>query len=201
LPDETLPIICGGTHYFIQHFLFPPSELSTSRHPFDEDTGKGSFDPLNIRWKPPCPRPPVRDDLEPELNELLDSFWTAEPVWPGNHAGPSAKSSRPVPTEPHQLLSSYKLLEAVDPAEAGRWHWRDGRKVRRGLERWWERGGGPVKGGGEDGEKYKGSGRQAKFRTLIFWVYEPLEMLRPRLERRVGNMVEVGIAQLRLTLF
>lgn len=58
-----------------------------------------------------------------------------------------------------------------------------------------------MKGGGEDGEKYRGSGRQAKFRTLIFWVYEPLEMLRPRLERRVGNMVEVGIAQLRLTLF
>lgn len=49
----------------------------------------------------------------------------------------------------HQLYCIYALLAAVDPKEAGRWHWRDGRKVRRGLERWWERGGGDV---GQDGE-------------------------------------------------
>lgn len=30
-----------------------------------------------------------------------------------------------------------------------------------------------------------------RFRTLIFWVYEPLETLRPRLSRRVDKMVEV----------
>lgn len=40
-----------------------------------------------------------------------------------------------------QLLSLHRLLTAIDPKEAGRWHWRDGRKVRRGIERWWENGG------------------------------------------------------------
>jgi tRNA dimethylallyltransferase len=33
---------------------------------------------------------------------------------------------------------------------------------------------------------------KSRFRTLIFWVYEPLETLRPRLDRRVGKMVEVS---------
>ena len=99
--------------------------------------------------------------------------------------------TRPVPTESSHLLILHKLLEAVDPKEAGRWHWRDGRKVRRGLERWWERGGVDVQAKGDTPE---GSGRRAKFRSLIFWVYEPLEALQPRLDRRVDRMVEVRSA-------
>lgn len=31
-----------------------------------------------------------------------------------------------------------------------------------------------------------------RFRTLIFWVYEPMETLRPRLDGRVDKMVKVG---------
>lgn len=34
-------------------------------------------------------------------------------------------------------------------------------------------------------------GREARFRTLIFWVYEPMETLKPRLDRRVDKMLEV----------
>lgn len=34
-------------------------------------------------------------------------------------------------------------------------------------------------------------GREARFRTLIFWVYEPMGTLRPRLDRRVDKMLEV----------
>lgn len=34
-------------------------------------------------------------------------------------------------------------------------------------------------------------GREARFRTLVFWVYEPMETLRPRLDRRVDKMLEV----------
>lgn len=33
----------------------------------------------------------------------------------------------------------------------------------------------------------------ARFRTLVFWVYEPLESLRPRLSRRVDKMVDRGL--------
>jgi len=34
---------------------------------------------------------------------------------------------------------------------------------------------------------------EGRFRTIIFWVYEPLESLRPRLGKRVDKMVENGL--------
>jgi tRNA dimethylallyltransferase len=155
LDDKTLPIICGGTHYFIQHFLFPPSELS-----FDRPADNDSFDPSEVRWKPPGPRPPIPADLDPSLVDLLGTFWMAEPNWPARPEDPSSEPgpsrSRPTVSEDSKLLSIHTLLKAVDPNEAGRWHWRDGRKVRRGLERWWERGGGDVS------ERAKGPGRHAR---------------------------------------
>jgi len=32
-----------------------------------------------------------------------------------------------------------------------------------------------------------------RFRTLIFWVYQPLEKLRPRLDKRVDQMLRVSV--------
>ena len=148
-----------------------------------------------MRWRPPCSRPPTRDDLDPELTKLLDSFWTSQPAWPGegSEAGPS--TTRPGPTSSHQLLSLYRLLEALDPREAVRWHWRDGRKVKRGLERWWERGSGDESGGDTRADDAKARGRRARFRTLIFWVYEPLETLQTRLDQRIAKMLKASLPQ------
>ncbi|TYJ54561.1 hypothetical protein B9479_004789 [Cryptococcus floricola] len=203
LPLETLPIVCGGTHYFIQHFLFPPPELSFSR---EDSDGQGR--PLEIRWCPPGPTPPTPENLTPALKRLLESFWLPDPVWPSaeletpsspSTKAESSKSSRPTVQDEYNLLSLFRLLEAVDPTEAGRWHWKDGRKVRRGLERWWERGG-PVNQKNSDVLESEArppgkDGRHAKFRTLIFWVYEPLASLRPRLDKRVDKMLENGLLQ------
>lgn len=169
LPGDTLPIVCGGTHYFIQHFLFPPGELSFERPGADvnkEDDGGQSSVPAqtprpNLRWQPPGPLPSVEDKgLSAEQLVLLETFWTHSPAWPGSiaaaAAGPSTPpaSSRPVVLDDAQLLSLHSLLAAVDPPEAGRWHWRDGRKVRRGLERWWERGGASAQA--QDGKEATG---------------------------------------------
>ncbi|WVF71306.1 hypothetical protein IAT40_006109 [Kwoniella sp. CBS 6097] len=210
MPTSSLPIVCGGTHYFIQHFLFPPPELSLKRRSSLTEKGKGLPDTSKMRWNPPGPRPPVPEDITRAMLDLLDTFWTPQPKWPtaknmshetgtsdGILADPSSSSSsRPTLTEDDQLLTLHRLLCTVDPKEGGRWHWRDGRKVRRGLERWWERGG-PVgvnsRAGGEGGADAVGPGRRARFRTLIFWVYEPLENLRPRLDKRVDKMVENGL--------
>lgn len=38
-----------------------------------------------------------------------------------------------------------------------------------------------------------GDGADVRYRTIIFWVYEPLESLRPRLGKRVDKMVENGL--------
>ncbi|XAO23963.1 hypothetical protein I312_102752 [Cryptococcus bacillisporus CA1280] len=196
MPGDALPIICGGTHYFIQHFLFPPPELSFVR---DDETKSQTEDHLSVRWTPPGPRPPIPQNLSPELIALLDTFWLTEPTWPStsessitfSNSGPS-KSSRPTTTEDDHLLALYRLLEAIDPKESQRWHWRDGRKVRRSLERWWERGGAvdSVLASNAPGES---KGREARFRTLIFWVYESMETLRPRLDRRMDKMLENGL--------
>ncbi|WVQ67522.1 uncharacterized protein L199_005722 [Kwoniella botswanensis] len=202
LPEDTLPIICGGTHYFIQHYLFPPPELSFDRPP----SSKGKFPMNDLRWTPPGPRPSIPENLDTEQIQLLDSFWTPTPKWPSSvipdgietssDNPSSSRSSRPTVTEDAQLLALHQLLCALDPKEGGRWHWRDGRKVRRGLERWWERGG-PIEAPETLNEKLKDGvsslGRKARFRTLIFWVYEPLEYLRPRLDKRVDKMVENGL--------
>lgn len=159
--EDELPIICGGTHYFIQHFLFPPPEMSFDRRPSSEGISSESVPDLeelesrhdepaarHQRWSPPFPRPKVPNDMDPALLRLLDTFYTSYPVYPNsgekdeNEAGPSNhNTTRLVPTDPDQLLSLHKLLATIDPREAGRWDWRDGRKVRRGIERWWERGG------------------------------------------------------------
>lgn len=138
LSDKTLPILCGGTHYFIQHFLFPPSNLA-----FSTERQVPTPTP-DARWIPPCALPEL--DLPSNYIKLLETFWKDQPAWPisttaetkpvaSNGQGPS----RPSIHDGDHLLSLWKLLEMIDPDEAQRWHWRDGRKVKRGIERWWER--------------------------------------------------------------
>ncbi|OXG24822.1 tRNA dimethylallyltransferase [Cryptococcus neoformans Tu401-1] len=196
LPIDVLPIVCGGTHYFIQHFLFPPPELSFVR---DDEAKSQTKNATSVRWTPPGPRPPIPENLSPELLALLDTFWLTEPTWPSTsessltqrNPGPS-KSSRPTTREDDHLLALYRLLETIDPKESQRWHWRDGRKVRRSLERWWERGG-TMDSVLPSNVLSESKGREARFRTLIFWVYEPMETLRPRLDRRVDKMLENGL--------
>ncbi|OCF32998.1 tRNA dimethylallyltransferase [Kwoniella heveanensis BCC8398] len=210
MPSSSLPIVCGGTHYFIQHFLFPPPELSLKRALPVKEKGKAISDASSMRWIPPGPRPPVPDHISPEMLSLLDTFWTSQPDWPVSGetagdissskrmlAGPSTPpSSRPTLSDDEHLLALHQLLSVVDPKEGGRWHWRDGRKVRRGLERWWERGGSVEGTTGVDREHEAGApgkGRRARFRTLIFWVYETLDDLKSRLDQRVDRMVENGL--------
>ncbi|WWC89196.1 uncharacterized protein L201_004114 [Kwoniella dendrophila CBS 6074] len=206
LPASTLPIICGGTHYFIQHYLFPPPELSFDRSESSSTSSKSAPTSTALRWTPPRPLPLIPQNIAPEMVRLLETFWTTKPEWPHglmtqNGEGStfeisSSNSSRPTLNDDAQLLALHHLLCAIDPKEGRRWHWRDGRKVRRSLERWWERGGSDdipiaVKENVNSGDTK--AGRQARFRTLIFWVYEPLETLRPRLDKRVDRMVENGL--------
>lgn len=207
LPDFTLPIICGGTHYFIQHFLFPPKELSFDR-PRDQQEARAS-NPLATRWTPPGPCPPTPASMSPELRRLLDTFWTTEASFPEADSAAAesvgtSPCSRPTITNNHELLCLWQVLDCIDPDEAKRWHWKDGRKVRRGIERWWERGGRKVE---PQTFTMRGAteGRQARcvcdslllltvrFRTLLFWVYESMDSLKPRLDGRVDRMVANGL--------
>lgn len=224
-PSQELPIICGGTHYYTQHFLFPPSRsLSTdrrrSRSGSEATTSTASnananaerkSKSNNTKWRPPSSLDELLDTLATLENmgdresavarsiredkgeyqgvaKFLETFWTTTPIYPRgwisqahptlgglsdtvpaeqsnspSQAASDAKVEAPLagnshnpkvpgismamtptmaiattPTTDQELLALHRLLTLVDPREAGRWHWRDGRKVRRGLERFWE---------------------------------------------------------------
>lgn len=109
--NKELPIIVGGTSYWIQHLIFPDRLVS-------KDTARSRSLQLEEKfWSP---------ELEKSLAslpaELLDIF-TDLPVNP-----PSAK------TNPDLAFKFHTLLSILDPSMSQRWHWKDTRKVFRSLE-------------------------------------------------------------------
>jgi tRNA dimethylallyltransferase len=142
-----MPIICGGTHYYVQHFLFPPSSLSIDRA--QESNAAGHSKVSNTKWTPPCDISLLEgygmlpDSLDASSRRVLETFFLPENLPldqtpSGDKPPPSAQSTHEPIDKEKGSLALYHLLEILDAAEAARWHWRDSRKVRRSLERWWE---------------------------------------------------------------
>jgi tRNA dimethylallyltransferase len=110
--NNELPIIVGGTSYWIQHLIFPDRLVS-------KDIAR-------------TPSPGLEEEkhLSPELAkssaslpaELLEIFKDL-PLNP-----PSAK------TNPDLAFKLHRLLSVLDPPISQRWHWKDTRKVLRSLE-------------------------------------------------------------------
>ncbi|OCH95263.1 tRNA isopentenyltransferase [Obba rivulosa] len=109
--DEThernqLPIVVGGTAYWIQHLVFP-NRLPSIERPAGDDAVDAPLSPA-LAERVSC--------LPPDLLRL----WAELPE--GNI------------TDPVLAMSLHKLLSLLDPIVAARWHWRDSRKVVRELE-------------------------------------------------------------------
>ena len=109
--NHELPIIVGGTSYWMQHLIFPNRLIS--------------------RDSPQSP-PPLADpsscseqlllstaSLPPDLLLLLQHL-PEEP--------PSAK------VNPDEAFRLHSLLSILDPVVSQRWHWKDTRKVLRSLQ-------------------------------------------------------------------
>lgn len=107
-----IPIVVGGTSYWIQHLLFPnrlANKDLSSTLPGVSASG--------------CP---ISASLQYSVSELTPSLlnlWTALPESPPNAV-----------THPEDALSLHELLQALDRPVASRWHWRDTRKVLRSLQ-------------------------------------------------------------------
>ncbi|KAH9951975.1 tRNA isopentenyltransferase [Amylocystis lapponica] len=171
LIDEThsrrqIPIVVGGTSYWIQHLIFPNRLAS-----FDQSPGKDRSRSL----------PLVSEDLAKSLAklppELVDLFYSL-PEHPPNAT-----------TQPGAAFSLHALLSALDPIVAQRWHWKDTRKVLRGLSIIRENGRLSSKVLNEQSEVTV----QPRFRTLSFWLYAERAALIPRLDARVDQMIEQGL--------
>lgn len=108
-----LPIIVGGTSYWIQHLIFP-NRLVT------KDSGP----------RPQSPSPSV----EPSWSEqLLSSIASLPPdllllFQNLPEEPPSAK------VNPNEAFQLHSLLSILDPVVSKRWHWKDTRKVLRSLQ-------------------------------------------------------------------
>jgi tRNA dimethylallyltransferase len=101
--QNKIPIVVGGTSYWIQHLIFP-----------DRLVGKDS--------KPSPPSHSLKNslsNLSPEERDLFNKL-----------PDPSLSASN----NPEGALVIHRLLQALDPTIASRWHWRDTRKVLRSLK-------------------------------------------------------------------
>ncbi|KAF8136139.1 tRNA isopentenyltransferase [Boletus edulis] len=158
-----IPVVVGGTSYWIQHLLFPnrlankdlnstPIEATTSGHPMS-----------------------ALQNYISQLTPNLLNLWTALPESPPNAV-----------THPEDALSLHELLQALDPPVASRWHWRDTRKVLRSLRIMKETSRTPSEIISEQSE----SPLIPRYRTLCFWVYAEPSALNPRLDERVDDMIK-----------
>ncbi|KAF9070353.1 tRNA isopentenyltransferase [Rhodocollybia butyracea] len=164
--NNQIPIVVGGTSYWIQHLLFPNRLAKDFNSEIDD-------------------RPSERSETSEELlesikslpPELLDLFNTLP------DPAPSAD------TDPEGALRLYNLLKALDTSVAARWHWKDTRKVLRSLRIVQETGRRPSELIHEQSKVLL----QPRFRTLCFWVFSKPEVLKPRLDLRIDKMLEQGL--------
>lgn len=102
---KKIPIVVGGTSYWIQHLIFPDRLVST-------DTVPSTLG--NVAY----PEVEGLSSLSSEDLALYDA--TSETPDPDSMGAELA-------------LKYHALLSALDPIMAARWHWKDTRKVLRSL--------------------------------------------------------------------
>ncbi|KAI0371795.1 tRNA isopentenyltransferase [Pilatotrama ljubarskyi] len=168
--DEThsrnqIPIVVGGTSYWIQHLIFPERMASLEK---PEDGAQ-------------LPDSPQSRDFANALTalpqELLDLYHNLPELAPSADDDPSIA---------HKL---HDLLMALDPLVARRWHWRDARKVLTSLRVIQEN----RRLASEVIKEQSKVVPKPRYHTLCFWLYAKPEVLKPRLDERVDQMIEQGL--------
>lgn len=89
-------------------------------------------------------------------------------------------------TDPEGAFALHSLLTALDPDVGARWHWKDTRKVLRSLEIIRET-------GRLNSTAIASQAREVllpRYRTLCFWLYAHPDILNPRLDSRVDQMIK-----------
>lgn len=181
--DACLPIVVGGTTYYMQHLLFPGRLISKERE---------------TQWSDDEEAPPaLTPAAQAALNEQLSSL-NAEQRQTWDKLAATRLGSTPSDVEPLQL---WACLNVLDPDMSRRWHWKDTRKVARSLRVLLETGRRHSEWIAEqeaaEQQQTSEATDQAPLRKLILWVWCEPEVLKERLAKRVDKMVDVS-AGLRL---
>ncbi|KAK0532815.1 Leucyl aminopeptidase yscIV [Tilletia horrida] len=183
-----LPVIAGGTSYYVQHLLFPGRLVSAE---------EGRAEPIT-------PKSLAQEAVEAALAlpATLQESWARFLAMAELSQGPTPTSAASAGDE----LSSqelWTLLNALDPPMAPRWHPNDDRKILRSLtvfattgkrhSDWLLE---------QDQEEQKllaeqtvdaGTSRLSRMRRLFFWVWCEPETLKDRLDKRIHKMIERGL--------
>lgn len=162
----TLPILVGGTTYYVQHFLFPGQLVSQAAPPL---SALSPAMQARIEALPP--------DLHALWSEVI-AVPTSEDLSLASNAS--------------QLWS---LLHALDPASAQRWHYNDFRKVYRSLRILYESGKPQSAWLDAQDARDRERQRQDPRRRLLFWVWSARDVLQARLDARIGKMIERGLLE------
>ncbi|PPQ63174.1 hypothetical protein CVT24_005719 [Panaeolus cyanescens] len=167
--SHQLPIVVGGTSYWIQHLLFPNRLLTKPEEP----------KPAASAQIPVLQSEQIAKSIQSLPPDLLDLF---------NHlpeVPPSAKS------DPDEAFKLHQLLSLLDPIISRRWHWKDTRKVLRSLAIVKETGRCPSEIISE--QSHDDRETQPRFKALSFWLYADSEVLGERLDSRVDDMISQGL--------
>ncbi|OSD02771.1 tRNA isopentenyltransferase [Trametes coccinea BRFM310] len=170
--DEThernqIPIVVGGTSYWIQHLIFPERMASLGKSEGGTADGNAAS----------APSEQLSNALALLPEELFGLF---------NHLPEQAPNADEDPAAAHKL---HDLLMALDPLVAKRWHWRDTRKVLSSLRIIEEH----RRLASEVIKEQSQSPPMPRYRTLCFWLYAKPEVLKPRLDERIDQMIEQGL--------
>lgn len=107
---NVLPVIVGGTTYWIQHLLFPNRLLGDPNAQINTE---------NTEYSPIVEQ--ALASLPEEQRELFDTL-------------PLGNTRTGFTPSDDYSLRLHTLLSSIDPDMASRWHWRDMRRVLRNLQ-------------------------------------------------------------------
>ncbi|KZO91577.1 tRNA isopentenyltransferase [Calocera viscosa TUFC12733] len=159
-----IPIVVGGTSYWMQHLLLH-SKLPS----------------LEVEARP-------NPQESPQMSAVLQAAVSTLPkesldLW--ENLPPTA------PADDHESsLRLHTLLMALDPPMAQRWHWKDVRKLLRSL--WVIKDSGRLATDVFASQEEEGA-PQPRFPSIVFWLYSRPEKLEPRLDTRVDQMLKNGL--------
>ncbi|TPX73771.1 tRNA dimethylallyltransferase [Chytriomyces confervae] len=166
-----VPILVGGTHYYIQSILWDSNLVSSKREeqqqPEDE---KCNDDDTRAH-------PSIDPDLALAISNALKQ----------SDATFKLKDEQ---TQAETATEIVRLLSLVDPVMALRWHPNDWRKNRRSLQVFYTTG--ERHSDILDKQKEDGGG-SLRFRTGVFWLWAENKMLDARLDGRVHDMIKNGL--------
>ncbi|KAJ3415948.1 hypothetical protein HDV05_003789 [Chytridiales sp. JEL 0842] len=182
-----VPILVGGTHYYIQSVLWDsslvsaPSTTTLSSSPEPTET-EGSEKPASWIGN-------MHASLNPTLGSRILEALQQTGVEGGSGDGKVLSECEESKGGDLGVLLN-GLLQEVDPVMAQRWHHKDWRKMRRSLQVYYTTG---KKHSDIIKEQKESGGGALRYKTGVFWLWANNKALDPRLDGRVDDMIKNGL--------